>query len=83
MQLMHLGHAHQGWDNAVHICTAVGQSLLFVGIPIYGLQSLIQCLELQGRLLLCQLHSMEFQSLVLEVIFMICSNIVRNQQKFS
>lgn len=46
MTAAHLGHSHQGWHNAIHICTSVGQGFFLVCVPVDGLQGLIQGLEL-------------------------------------
>jgi len=52
-----LGDTHQCWDDAVEVGAAVRQRLLDVRVLVEGLQDLVECLELQGRLLLRQLHA--------------------------
>ena len=59
---VHLRYTHQRWHDAVHVGTAVGQRLFLIGLPVDCLQGLIKGLELEGSLLLSQLHIIQVLS---------------------
>lgn len=56
-KVLHLGDAHKGGHDAVHVSAAVGQRLLLVALPVDRLQRLVQRLELERGLLLGQLQA--------------------------
>ena len=52
----YLGDTHEGWDNAVYICTSVRQCLLLPGLSVECLQGLVKGLELESSLFLGKLQ---------------------------